>query len=210
MFRAYVEITYLIGLVLVYAVRRYYGLMFRARGVREQAYKTSVDRFLGWLAELGLIAALVYLFTDWLAFADYPIFPWLGWAGVPILGVGIWLIWSAHRDLDLSWSPHVEIQRGQKLITGGVYRHIRHPMYAGYLLFGIGGMMTLANWIAGPAFFFLFGLLYLQRVRREEDLMLAQFGEKYQRYMQHTGRLLPRLNGRDRGSDASFLTHTKK
>ena len=62
MFRAYVEITYLIGLVLVYAVRRYYGLMFRARGVREQAYKTSVDRFLGWLAELGLIAALVYLF----------------------------------------------------------------------------------------------------------------------------------------------------
>jgi protein-S-isoprenylcysteine O-methyltransferase Ste14 len=210
MFRAYYEIAFLVGLVLIYAIRRYYGLIFRARGVKEQAYNTRLDRAMAGLAELGLIAGATYLLTDWLDFANYPPLTWLSWSGVPILGFGLWLIWQAHKDLDRSWSPHVEILRAQKLISEGVYRRIRHPMYAGYLLFGIGQLMILANWVAGPAFLGLFGLLYLQRVTREEKMMLAKFGEEYQRYIQNTGRLLPKFNQLENREQKTFINQTKK
>lgn len=210
MFRAYYEAAFLIGLVLIYAIRRYYGLIFRARGVKDQAYNTLLDRALTGLAELGLIASGLYLLTDWLDFANYPTLSWLGWSGIPVLGFGLWLIWQAHKDLDRSWSPHVEILRGQKLISEGVYRRIRHPMYAGYLLFGIGQWLMLANWVAGPAFLGLFGLLYLQRVAREEKMMLAKFGEEYRSYMHHTGRLLPKFNSIAHKSQKTFISTTKK
>lgn len=210
MFRANYELLYLIGLVITYAVRRYYELIFRARGVKDQAYNTRTDRMMTWLAELGFVAGIVYIFTDWLDFANYRGVSWLGWIGVLIIGFGIRLLWKAHIDLDSSWSPHVEICKRQKLITDGVYRQIRHPMYAGYLLLGIGQVLCLANWLAGPAFLGLFGLLFLQRVHREEKMMLEKFGEEYQRYMQRTGRLLPRLSRYEKQDHHTFLTPSKK
>ena len=193
MFRAFYELIYLIGLVIMYAVRRYYSLIFKARGVKEPAYSTELDRLMAWLAEFGLVAVFVYLFTPWLDFANYPEITWLGWIGVPIIVFGLWLLWQAYIDLDRSWSPHVEIRKNQKLITDGVYRHIRHPMYAAYIFLGIGQVLCLSNWLAGPAFLVFFSLHYLQCVQKEEEMMLAKFGERYREYMQRTGRLLPRL-----------------
>ena len=210
MFKANFELAYFIGLVVTYAIRRYYGLVFRARGVRAQKYNNPLDRILAWAAELGFVAGIFYLFTDWLTFANYPPIHWLGWGGAAIFGFGIWLLWRAHKDLDRSWSPHIEIRPDQTLITEGVYHRIRHPMYAGYILLGIGQMMTLANWIAGPAFIVLFGILYVQRVSREEEMMLAKFGEEYQRYQERTGRLLPRLDPIERNQQKSLPTPTKE
>ena len=210
MFRAYYELLYLIGLVIMYAVRRYYGLIFQARGVKEQAYNTGLDRLMTWFAEIGLIAGFIYLFTPWLDFANYPEVSWLGWIGVPVIGFGLWLLWQAYIDLDRSWSPHVEIRKDQKLITDGVYRLIRHPMYAGYILLGIGQLLCFANWLVGPAFLVFYGLFYLQRVQREEEIMLAKFGEEYRHYMQHTGRLLPRLTRQENHDHRTFLTPSKK
>jgi protein-S-isoprenylcysteine O-methyltransferase Ste14 len=210
MLRAYYELVYLIVLVIMFAVRRYYVLISQARGVKEQVYNTRLDRLMTWLTEAGLVAGFIYIFTDWLDFANYPGVTWLGWIGVPIIGFGLWLLWQAYIDLDRSWSPHVEIRKDQKLITDGVYLHIRHPMYAGYLLLGIGQVLCLANWLAGPAFLGLYGLFYLQRVQREEEMMLSKFGEEYHRYMQRTGRLIPRLSRRENHDNRSFLTPSKK
>lgn len=210
MLRAYYELVYLIVLVIMFAVRRYYVLISQARGVKEQVYNTRLDRLMTWLTEAGLVAGFIYIFTDWLDFANYPGVTWLGWIGVPIIGFGLWLLWQAYIDLDRSWSPHVEIRKDQKLITDGVYLHIRHPMYAGYLLLGIGQVLCLANWLAGPAFLGLYGLFYLQRVQREEEMMLSKFGEEYRRYMQHTGRLIPRLSRHENHDHRSFLTPSKK
>ena len=62
-------------------------------------------------------------------------------------------------------------------------------------LFSIGQGLLLANWLAGWSAFVAFGVLYLLRVRREEQLMLATFGDDYAAYMQRTGRLWPRWGG---------------
>jgi len=80
-----------------------------------------------------------------------------------------------------------------KLITNGIYSRIRHPMYTAFWLMALAQALLLPNWIAGLAGIAGFGTLYLLRVRHEEALMLAGFGEQYQTYMDRTGRLLPKL-----------------
>jgi protein-S-isoprenylcysteine O-methyltransferase Ste14 len=83
--------------------------------------------------------------------------------------------------------------RHDKLCTAGPYRFVRHPIYAGMLWFGFLGVSLIFNsWIMllHPMIAFpVFSLL----VRREERMMTAVFGEEYQRYAAHTGRLFPRL-----------------
>ncbi|MEE9566562.1 MAG: isoprenylcysteine carboxylmethyltransferase family protein, partial [Desulfobacteria bacterium] len=79
------------------------------------------------------------------------------------------------------------------LITEGVFRYIRHPMYAAHLLWAIAQVLMLHNWIAGYSFLVVAVPLYLLRVNDEEQMMLEQFGEGYREYMQRTRRIIPHL-----------------
>ena len=54
--------------------------------------------------------------------------------------------------------------------------------------------MALHNWLAGFGTIVGFGLMYLLRVSKEEEMMLAQFGEQYKTYMANTGRIIPKLS----------------
>ncbi len=64
-------------------------------------------------------------------------------------------------------------------------------MYAAHILWGIAAALMLHNWIAGFAFLAVSVTHYLSRVDAEERMMLEQFGEQYESYMQRTGRLTP-------------------
>jgi protein-S-isoprenylcysteine O-methyltransferase Ste14 len=78
-------------------------------------------------------------------------------------------------------------------VTTGVYRVIRHPMYASALLWSFGQALLLPNWATALAGLFGFCILYCGRVRREETLMLKTFGSSYEEYMMRTKRLVPHI-----------------
>lgn len=69
---------------------------------------------------------------------------------------------------------------------------IRHPMYTFAWLLGIAQALLLWNWIVAVAGLASFALIYFQRVRHEERVMLDQCGEAYRVYMNRTGRIVPR------------------
>ncbi len=81
------------------------------------------------------------------------------------------------------------------LVTEGVYRCIRHPMYTSMWLWSIAQALLLWNWIAGWASLALFLPLYVLRVPREERMMLEYFGDAYRMYMNRTARVVPHLRG---------------
>jgi protein-S-isoprenylcysteine O-methyltransferase Ste14 len=144
----------------------------------------------------GFLVPLLYVFTPLLSFADYSIPFWIGVAGVAILIPGNWIFWRSHRDLGRNWSPTLEIRADHKLVVHGIYRHIRHPMYSSLWLLVTAQAMILPNYIAGFSGLLPFSALYFLRVAREERMMIEEFGSEYERYLQKTGRLFPRLGSR--------------
>ena len=147
----------------------------------------------------GFFLPLLYVFSPVLSFADYSSPLWVGLTGVAVLFVGDWVFWKSHKDLGPNWSPTLEIREKHILVTHGIYRRIRHPMYLSIWLLVIAQAMILPNYIAGLSGVIPFALLYFLRVPKEEKMMREEFGESYDEYLSGTGRILPRLqSGRGR------------
>ena len=101
------------------------------------------------------------------------------------------VLWRSHVNLGRNWSPTMQIRNQQSLVDRGVYARIRHPMYTAHGLWGVGQMLLLHNWIAGPLFLVLFVPFCLYRVPREERMMIERFGDHYRDYVKRTGRYWP-------------------
>jgi protein-S-isoprenylcysteine O-methyltransferase Ste14 len=176
------------------------------RGVFEQRSKSnekllsrnySRDRFLILIMALGgMILPSLYLFTSWLGFADYRLPAFVPWLGVVVMVTALWLFWRSHADLGKNWSRTLEIRKGHQLVTHGVYRLIRHPMYAAIWLFSLAQGLLLQNWLAGWSAFAAFAIMYFVRIPQEERMMGEFFGQEYSDYMLRTGRLFPRIKGK--------------
>jgi len=123
--------------------------------------------------------------------ANYPFQPLLAWLGAVVLVLALLLFFHTHRRLGRFWSVTLEIRRDHGLVTDGIYRFVRHPMYSAYFLWALSQALLLPNWIAGPAGLVGFGTLFAFRVRREERMMLATFGDAYAAYAARTKRIIP-------------------
>ncbi|WP_428032673.1 protein-S-isoprenylcysteine O-methyltransferase [Ancylobacter sp.] len=123
--------------------------------------------------------------------ANYPYSPVQFALGTLTFIAALWLFRRTHRDLGKNWSVTLEIKDKHKLITEGVYRHVRHPMYSAFFLWALAQLILIPNWIVGPAGFVGFGILYAFRIGREEKMMLDTFGDEYRAYSARTARLIP-------------------
>jgi protein-S-isoprenylcysteine O-methyltransferase Ste14 len=167
----------------------------RARKVRVR--KSLLDRrergLLG-AALLGLfVIPAVYALTGFPAALDRPFVPGIAWLGLVPQVAALWLFRRSHVDLGRNWSITLQLRDEHALVTAGVYRLIRHPMYSSFFLLGIAQMLLIPNWFAGLAGVAGAGILYGFRVRREERMMLETFGDEYRAYMAHTKRIVPWL-----------------
>jgi protein-S-isoprenylcysteine O-methyltransferase Ste14 len=188
---------YFLGIVFEIVVRAPVERRRRAIEKTDQRVSATERALLGGIFAGFFIPPLIHSTTRWLRFADYPLTARtktrMGCIGAALYAAGLWLFWRSHHDLGANWSPSLEIGAQHTLITRGVYRRVRHPMYAAQWLMGLGQTLLLPNWIAGWSSLASFLPLYLSRVPNEERMMLDHFGEGYREYMAHTGRILPRL-----------------
>jgi protein-S-isoprenylcysteine O-methyltransferase Ste14 len=76
----------------------------------------------------------IYIFTGQPNFADYPFQPALAWAGAVIFAFSLGLFYHTHKELGRNWSVTLEIRERHALVTSGVYRRVRHPMYSAFWL----------------------------------------------------------------------------
>ena len=158
----------------------------------------ALERALLGLLSVGMVfVPVVYSSTSWLDRADYRLPPEAersaGGVGAALMALALWLFWRSHVNLGRNYSPSLQLREGHALVTEGVYRHVRHPMYASEWLWGVAQVLLLQNWVAGWAGLVVFTPLYVLRVPREEQMMLDRFGEEYRAYMGRTGRVVPSL-----------------
>lgn len=186
---------WLFGLVAWAAIR----LPHRRRAARTETvvqHRTAGDRLALAAATLGLsVIPGLHLLTGFPEIADYRFRPWMGWAGLVVQISCLALFFQSHRQLGRNWSVSLEIRRKHHLVTDGLYRYVRHPMYSSFWLWAIAQALLLPNFVAGSAGLIGVGILYFSRVGREEQLMAETFGSDYDAYRSRTGRLFPRIWG---------------
>jgi protein-S-isoprenylcysteine O-methyltransferase Ste14 len=101
------------------------------------------------------------------------------------------LVWMAARHLDKQWRFEAALSEDHDLIKTGPYRWLRHPIYASMLgmLLATGFAKTWWPLLVAGVIFFLIGTEI--RVRAEEGLLAARFGEEYARYKAETVAYIP-------------------
>jgi protein-S-isoprenylcysteine O-methyltransferase Ste14 len=72
------------------------------------------------------------------------------------------------------------LYRDHRLVTGGPFAYVRHPMYAGVLLAALGALLIFRTW--AMALFAPTSLVVLARAEREEALLAEEFGQAWQAY----------------------------
>jgi protein-S-isoprenylcysteine O-methyltransferase Ste14 len=157
-----------------------------ARGPREIAL------LLISLTGLGILP-FVYIATGFPRFANYTFRPAQAWVGLVVAIAALVMFRLTHKALGRNWSVSLEVRESHKLISDGVYRHLRHPMYTAFWLWAVAQALLLPNWFAGCAGLVGFGILFFGRVAKEESLMLESFGDAYRQYMSRTRRVIPWL-----------------
>lgn len=149
------------------------------------------------LTALGLFGGIVAhaVRPGWMAWASFDVPLALRWLG---LGLGVltvpvvhWVLGTLGRNV----TETVLTRERHELVTGGPYRWVRHPLYTtGLTLFLALGLMA-GSWFVLLATVIAFALLRVLVIPREEQALLARFGERYRAYISRTGRLLPRVRG---------------
>jgi protein-S-isoprenylcysteine O-methyltransferase Ste14 len=105
--------------------------------------------------------------------------------------VGILIHWTGILTLNKQWSTMVVISKDHQLIDTGIYKYIRHPIYAAILLELLGLGLGLANWISILALVGLNAASLAYRIYIEESALEKHFGDVYVNYAQKTKRLIP-------------------
>lgn len=146
------------------------------------------------LALPAMLSTFLYVVKPvWLSQFALSLPTWLRWLGVGAAAGGFGLLQWAQQALGQNWSDAPRFFDGQNMVASGPYQQVRHPIYSAFLLILGSLLLITANWLVGGLWILITSLDIAARMQVEERMMLSQFGERYQAYMDRTGRLLPRI-----------------
>jgi protein-S-isoprenylcysteine O-methyltransferase Ste14 len=121
-----------------------------------------IPLWLAWLVLMGL---------DAVRFGWSAVPVWLQWIGAAGVALALW-IWHRTFQVNTFASAAVRIQteREHKVVSTGPYAIVRHPMYAGALIFFPSTALLLGSWWGLAAAFVLAGILAVRTVMEDREL----------------------------------------
>src|SRR5215469_7068192 len=189
---AIAKLVILVATIAMIVIRAPHGRRSRMVPV-ERRRQSTLDLALLAFAWIAFASLLVWIATPVFSFADYPLHAVPLVIGSVCLAASLWLFYRSHADLGTNWSITLELREHHQLVTHGVYRSLRHPMYTSLLIYSVGQALVVPNWLVGPSYAVAVLLLVALRLRPEERMMLEKFGHEYEDYRATTNRLIPGL-----------------
>jgi len=141
------------------------------------------------------LSPFVYLINPaWMTWSKLGLPDWMRWLGVGIGFVNTFGIYWLFSSIGTGITPVSATRKEHKLVTNGIYKYIRHPLYTfGSSMFVAFGMMA-DSWFVAALGILTFILMAI-RTPKEEANLIAKFGDEYREYMKRTGRFLPKIGG---------------
>ena len=115
----------------------------------------------------------------------------LGITGFTLMISGICIRCLAIHTLGRYFTRTVTVMDDHRIIRNGLYQHLRHPSYTGYLLGCLGFGLAFSNWLSTLIAFVPVTVAVLYRIRVEERALLQGFEQEYFEYASSTKRLIP-------------------
>lgn len=115
--------------------------------------------------------------------------------GISLYVVGVVINQCGGISIGSFFSFAVLVRRKHKVVSSGIYRFIRHPIYLGSILQWLGIGFGLLNKIALIIAVFSIVLFYL-RAKAEESILIKHLGEEYLSYRENTPMFIPRFKNK--------------
>lgn len=171
-------------------------------GSRRQAGRTS-GHIWAWFRSpvFYLVSTIIFLGLAWLGWIPLPltlspsartvmlvIGSLLFFPGLMLL---LWGRLELGKYYFVSTARGAQLFKDQPLITSGPYAFIRHPMYSGLMLAGVGSLFIYLTWTTFLCA--VFAPFIIIRARREEAVLAEEFGEEWQTYHKRVPAFFPRF-----------------
>jgi protein-S-isoprenylcysteine O-methyltransferase Ste14 len=131
-------------LITLYLAKNDPALLKRRLSGGPWAEKEPAQRTIMVFTSIGFIALIVVPALDFrFGWSSVPLS--LVAAGATLVAIGYTIIFFVYRQ-NTYGSATIEVAEDQKVITTGPYSIVRHPMYAGALLYLIGTPLALGSW----------------------------------------------------------------
>jgi protein-S-isoprenylcysteine O-methyltransferase Ste14 len=115
--------------------------------------------------------------------------PWRAGLGLLLFATGLGLAIWARVHIGRNWGVPMSQKDEPELVTSGPYRMVRHPIYSGILLAGVGTAVALSwTWLLAVA---LAGVYFVYSATVEESYLTKEFPDAYPRYKHSTKMLVP-------------------
>ncbi len=111
--------------------------------------------------------------------------------GLALLVTGLVIMLVAQITLWRFYSSTLVIKKEHQLITHGVYRFTRHPIYLGAIMGVCFGIPVFASSLYGLLTMSFLIPIFLNRIRMEEEMLTEEFGDAYRTYRATTSKLIP-------------------
>ncbi len=147
-----------------------------------------------WSRELAIrvvIVGVVILLVRVGAFRDHDLNtnPWLTVLGLALFALGLGFAIWARVHIGRNWGGPMTQKDEPELVTSGPYRLVRHPIYLGILVAGVGTAVALSwPWLTAVA---LAGIYFVYSAVVEERYMTAQFPDTYPEYKRSSKMFVP-------------------
>ncbi|MGZ7006742.1 MAG: methyltransferase family protein [Ilumatobacteraceae bacterium] len=149
---------------------------------------------ISWSRELrirAVIAVIVILLIRFRAFRGNGLNtdPWRAGIGLVFFGLGLGLAIWARMHIGRNWGAPMTQKEEPELVTSGPYRLVRHPIYSGILVAGVGTAVALSwRWLVAVG---LAGIYFVYSATVEERYLTEQLPDAYPVYKRSTKMLVP-------------------
>lgn len=153
----------------------------RLTGIGKPDQKTWDKVFLA-LTAIAFLGWLVVMALDAMRFHWSKVPYWLQCCGALILLASFYIFYLVFRENRyLSPAVRVQTERGQTVISTGPYRYVRHPMYAGFVLYAIGTALLLGSFYGLVGALLLIAMVAWRAV--QEERVLSEELAGYREYL---------------------------
>ncbi|WP_226585293.1 methyltransferase family protein [Halobacillus litoralis] len=116
---------------------------------------------------------------------------WIWWTGLLLYTAGVGLRYWGILHLKDQFTRNVSVNQGDRLVSTGPYRLLRHPLYTGLFFIVIGFCIGIGNLYTAFFFGILVTIALLHRIRLEEAMLVREHGDKYKEWCRKRYRLIP-------------------